>query len=100
VLTRSPTKSEKRKIEMSATETGVVKFFNAAKGYGFLVRENGGDDVFCHFSAIQMDGYKSLNEGDRVQFVARSGRKGIEAAEVVVIDANGPRANSPRFSER
>lgn len=49
-------------------EQGVVKWFNASKGYGFISRPQGGKDVFCHYSAIQKDGYKTLNEGDRVEF--------------------------------
>lgn len=61
---------------------GTVKWFNAAKGFGFLERENG-DDVFVHFSAIQSDGFKSLNEGDRVQFEIVDGPKGPAAANVV-----------------
>ena len=60
---------------------GTVKFFNAEKGYGFISREDG-DDVFVHFSAIQMDGYKSLTEGQRVEFDVGPGRKGEEAQNV------------------
>ena len=62
-------------------ETGTVKWFNAAKGYGFISRENG-EDVFVHFSAIQMDGYKSLNEGQAVEFEVRKGPKGLQAENV------------------
>jgi CspA family cold shock protein len=61
-----------------------VKFFNAEKGYGFISRE-GGEDVFVHFSAIQGDGYKSLNEGQRVEFEVGQGRKGEEAQNVRAI---------------
>jgi CspA family cold shock protein len=61
-----------------------VKFFNAEKGFGFISREQG-DDVFVHFSNIQGDGYKSLNEGDRVEFDVGSGRKGDEAQNVRVL---------------
>jgi cold shock protein len=60
---------------------GTVKFFNAEKGYGFISREDG-EDVFVHFSAIQMDGYKSLTEGQRVEFDVGPGRKGEEAQNV------------------
>jgi cold shock protein len=60
---------------------GTVKFFNAEKGYGFISREQG-DDVFVHFSAIQGDGYKTLNEGDRVEFDVARGKKGDEAQNV------------------
>ena len=63
---------------------GTVKFFNAEKGYGFISREEGGD-VFVHFSAIQGDGYKSLDEGQRVEFDIGQGRKGEEAQNVRVI---------------
>ena len=63
---------------------GTVKFFNAEKGYGFISRE-GGDDVFVHFSAIQGDGYKSLNEGQRVEFNVGRGKKGDEAQDVQVL---------------
>lgn len=62
-------------------ETGTVKWFNAAKGYGFIARESG-EDVFVHFSAIQSNGYRSLNEGDRVTFVVKKGPKGLQAEEV------------------
>ncbi len=64
--------------------TGTVKFFNAEKGFGFISRE-GGDDVFVHFSAIQGDGYKSLDEGQTVEFEVGPGRKGDEAQNVRVI---------------
>ena len=60
---------------------GTVKWFNSEKGYGFIARE-GGDDVFVHFSAIQGDGYKSLTEGERVEFDVAPGRKGEEAQNV------------------
>ncbi len=62
-------------------EQGVVKWFNAAKGYGFIQRQSG-EDVFVHFSAIQMDGYKSLNEGQQVEFEVRQGPKGFQAENV------------------
>ena len=62
-------------------ETGVVKWFNASKGYGFIQRQSG-EDVFVHFSAIQMDGYKSLNEGQTVEFEVRQGPKGFQADQV------------------
>jgi len=63
---------------------GTVKWFNAKKGFGFLEREDG-DDVFVHFSAIQSDGFRSLNEGDKVQFDIVDGEKGPSAANVVKI---------------
>jgi CspA family cold shock protein len=63
---------------------GTVKFFNAEKGYGFISRDQG-DDVFVHFSNIQGSGYKSLDEGQRVEFDVAPGRKGEEAQNVRVI---------------
>jgi CspA family cold shock protein len=63
---------------------GTVKWFNSEKGYGFIERP-GGDDVFVHFSAIQGDGYRSLEDGQRVEFDVAPGRKGEEAQNVRVI---------------
>ncbi len=60
---------------------GTVKWFNEAKGFGFISQE-GGEDVFVHFSAIQSDGYKSLNEGQRVEFEVKQGPKGLQAENV------------------
>jgi len=62
-------------------EQGTVKWFNAAKGYGFIQRKSG-EDVFVHFSAIEMDGYKSLSEGQTVEFEVREGPKGLQADKV------------------
>ncbi len=64
--------------------TGTVKFFNAEKGFGFISREQG-DDVFVHYSNIQAEGYKTLDEGQRVEFDVAPGRKGEEAQNVRVI---------------
>ena len=64
--------------------TGTVKWFNNEKGYGFIARE-GGDDVFVHFSNIQSNGYRTLEEGQRVEFDVAPGRKGEEAQNVRVI---------------
>ena len=61
--------------------TGKVKWFNNAKGYGFIERD-GGSDVFVHYSAIQMDGYKSLTEGQTVEFEVKQGPKGFQAENV------------------
>ena len=61
--------------------TGKVKWFNDSKGFGFLEQDNG-DDVFCHFSAITGDGFKSLQEGDSVEFDVVKGPKGLQAANV------------------
>ena len=62
-------------------EKGTVKWFNNSKGYGFITREEG-DDVFVHFNAIVGDGYKSLDEGDHVQFEVEEGPKGLQASKV------------------
>ena len=64
--------------------TGKVKWFNAEKGYGFIEREDGGD-VFVHFSALQMDGFKVLDEGEEVEFDVVNGEKGPQASNVVKI---------------
>ena len=69
---------------MSERINGTVKWFNGTKGYGFLARD-GGDDVFVHFSAIQGDGYRSLEDGQRVEFDVAPGRKGEEAQNVRVV---------------
>src|SRR2546422_9970946 len=65
---------------------GKVKWFNDAKGYGFIEQE-GGEDVFVHFSAIQMDGFKTLAEGQVVEFEVKAGEKGLHAANVVRVSA-------------
>ena len=65
-------------------EKGTVKWFNATKGFGFIARESG-EDVFVHFNAITASGYKSLNEGDNVQFEVEQGPKGLQASNVVPI---------------
>jgi CspA family cold shock protein len=62
--------------------TGTVKWFNAEKGFGFIAQDNGGADVFVHFSAIQGDGYKSLNENQAVEFEVTQGPKGPQAEQV------------------
>ena len=66
---------------MSNREIGTVKWFNNTKGYGFIARE-GAEDVFVHHSAIQGAGYKSLDEGQRVEFTVEKGPKGLQAAQV------------------
>ncbi len=68
---------------MSDRITGTVKWFNSGKGYGFIERE-GGDDVFVHYSAIQIEGYKSLEEGQRVEFTIEQGSKGLQATNVTL----------------
>ena len=66
---------------VAVKEQGTVKWFNASKGYGFIQRQTG-EDVFVHFSAIMMDGYKSLNEGQAVEFEVKKGPKGLQAENV------------------
>ncbi len=68
---------------MAAREKGTVKWFNSDKGFGFIQRANG-EDVFVHFNAISGTGYKSLSEGQRVEFSVAKGQKGLQAEEVVV----------------
>jgi len=68
---------------MSDRITGTVKWFNGGKGYGFIARE-GGDDVFVHYSAIQIEGYKNLEEGQRVEFSVEKGPKGLQAVNVTL----------------
>ena len=67
-----------------ARTQGTVKWFNGEKGYGFITQENG-PDLFVHYSEIQGNGYRSLNEGDRVEFEITEGRKGKQASAVVVL---------------
>ena len=69
---------------MSERINGTVKWFNGTKGYGFLARD-GGPDVFVHFSAIQGEGFKNLQEGQKVEFTVEQGPKGLQASNVVVI---------------
>jgi CspA family cold shock protein len=67
---------------MSEKEQGTVKWFNGSKGFGFIERESG-DDVFVHYSAIVSDGFRTLDEGQRVEFIVTEGQKGPQAQEVV-----------------
>ena len=68
-------------------EKGVVKWFNGAKGYGFISRENG-EDVFVHFSSIESEGYRTLNQGDEVEFEVTDGPKGLQATNVKKAEAS------------
>jgi len=69
---------------MAIREKGTVKWFNNDKGFGFITRENGGD-VFVHFRAITGDGYRSLSEGQTVEFTVSQGQKGLQAENVTVV---------------
>ena len=62
--------------------TGTVKWFNNAKGYGFVVPESGGDDIFVHYSSIQMDGYRTLRAGQPISFEVKEGPKGLHAVNI------------------
>ncbi len=70
---------------MSERYIGTVKWFNATKGYGFIGREEG-DDVFVHFSAINMEGYRALKQDQKVEFEIEQGPKGLQAANVTLLD--------------
>ena len=70
---------------MAVREKGTVKWFNSSKGFGFIQREQG-EDVFVHFRAIKGDGYRSLEEGQRVEFTVTQGQKGPQAENVEVIE--------------
>ncbi|MDH3900786.1 MAG: cold-shock protein [Gammaproteobacteria bacterium] len=61
---------------------GIVKWFSNSKGYGFISPDEGGEDVFAHFSAIEMEGYKTLNEGQKVEFDITDGPKGLQASNI------------------
>ncbi|MBT9264765.1 cold-shock protein [Pseudomonas sp. MG-9] len=67
---------------MANRQTGTVKWFNEEKGFGFITPAGGGDDLFVHFKAIEIDGDKTLEEGQTVSFVAERGQKGMQAAQV------------------
>jgi len=74
---------------MSERELGTVKWFNDAKGYGFIQRD-GADDVFVHYTAIQTPGFKSLQEGQRVEFEVEQGRRGLQAVNVQPLEPRSP----------
>lgn len=69
---------------MSDRKEGTVKWFNSSKGFGFISQENG-DDVFVHFQSIVSDGYKTLDEGQRVEFSVTQGQKGLQASDVKIV---------------
>lgn len=66
--------------------TGIVKWFNDSKGFGFITPDGGGADLFAHHTAIQMDGYKSLKEAQRVEFEVLTGPKGLQAAKIRAVE--------------
>lgn len=70
---------------MSEKVFGTVKWFNDAKGFGFIAQENGGQDVFAHFSAIQSEGFRTLKEGQRVAFILGNGPKGPQAEQIEAV---------------
>ena len=69
-------------------EVGKVKWFNNAKGFGFIVPEDGGDDIFAHYSTIQMDGYRSLKAGQEVSYEVQEGPKGLHAENIGLPDSD------------
>jgi len=75
---------QKEAIAMSDRETGTVKWFNNGKGYGFIEREEG-EDIFVHFSAVLGEGFRSLEEGQKVEFSIEQGPKGLQAVSVTVV---------------
>ncbi|MBL4816054.1 cold-shock protein [Shewanella sp.] len=70
---------------MSDSNTGTVKWFNEDKGFGFLTQDNGGADVFVHFRAIASEGFKTLDEGQKVSFEVEQGPKGLQASNVIAL---------------
>jgi cold shock protein len=69
-------------MEMSNASTGTVKWFNETKGFGFITPEGGGEDLFAHFKEIQGTGFRTLKEGQRVEFTAKRGPKGMQATQI------------------
>jgi len=70
--------------------SGTVKWFSNAKGYGFILPDGGEEDVFAHFSAIEMDGYKTLKQGQKVEFEINRGPKGLQAANIRALGGEQP----------
>jgi CspA family cold shock protein len=81
---RNPANNRRKEFQIMSKEQGTVKWFNGTKGYGFIERDAGGD-VFVHFNAIIAEGYKNLDEGQRVEFSVVKGHKGDQAQEVVAL---------------
>ena len=82
---RPVSKPKQRKAGSVDMPQGTVKWFNSEKGYGFIQPDEGGDDLFVHYSAISGGGYKSLEEGAKVSYEARRGKKGMEASNVTPV---------------
>lgn len=76
--------------------TGTVKWFNNAKGFGFILPESGGEDLFAHYSSIEMDGYKTLKAGQAVVFDVVKGQKGMHATNIRVSSENAQKQESPQ----
>jgi len=76
---------EQNRVGNEGMDTGIVKWFNDAKGFGFITSDNGGEDLFAHFSEIKMDGFKTLKENQRVSFDVKVGPKGKQAANIQAI---------------
>ena len=74
--------------------TGTVKWFNNAKGFGFILPESGGEDLFAHYSSIEMDGYKTLKAGQMVDFEVIQGQKGMHATNIRVSNSESPNTSS------
>ena len=72
-------------MSSNSTETGIVKWFNDGKGFGFITPETGGKDLFAHFKEIRGEGFKSLTEGQRVTYEVTQGQKGLQASNIRVI---------------
>ena len=79
--------------------TGIVKWFNNAKGYGFVLPDDGGEDLFAHFSAIQMNGYKTLRAGETVEYNLAEGPKGLHADCIRAISANSDSQIEERYAD-
>jgi CspA family cold shock protein len=81
--------ARKRKHVMSDRNSGTVKWFNNSRGYGFINCDNQTEDIFVHYRSIQGEGYRSLNEGQVVEFSLAPGDKGLQAEEVICVECDG-----------